>query len=397
MKKEVAKKRIEESFSIFRTELKYIFSDAGVILILFGAIIIYSTLYAFAYQPEVLRNIPVAVIDQSRTASSRHFTRLIDATPNIRVAYQPGSLEEARDLFYRREVEGIVYIPNDFEKNILTNTKAYFSVYADAGYFLMYKQVFIDVIGAMTAINAEIEMQRFLLAGIPYEQAKTISEPVRGTIRPLFNPYGGYGTFVMPAILVMIIQQTLLVGIGMIGGTWRERRLYRKLIPEGREYMSALPLVTGKALAYFSVSILTMLYVFGFHYKLFDYPMNARAIDLVAFLLPYLLSVIFLGITLASLFRRRENSLLVLLSTSIPLLMISGISVPKEAMPLWLYELGKVLPSSPGINGFIRMQTVGANLSEVAPELINLWILTGVYFLTACLGMRRLAHEEYGD
>lgn len=397
MNKESAKSRFRECLSVLRAELKYIFTDAGVILILFGAVVIYSTAYAFAYGNEVLRDVPVAVVDMSHTKSSREFDRMLDATPNIRVAYKPQSLAEAKDLFFKREVYGIVYIPKEFEKKILSGEKAYISVYADAGYFLMYKQVFMDIVAAMNEINFDIEMKRFQMAGVPAEQAVAISDPIRATSRSLFNPYGGYATFVMPAILVLILQQTLLIGIGMIGGTWREQGLYRKLVPAGREYMSALPIVLGKAFAYVGVSILTMLYIFGLHYKLFHYPMNAGAADIVAFLLPYLLSVVFLGITLASLFRRRENSLIILLFTSIPLLMVSGVSVPMEAMPAWLYELGKIVPSSSAINGFIRLQTMSGTLSDVTPELVNLWVLTGVYFLTACIGMRSLAHREFRE
>ncbi|MCD8186229.1 MAG: ABC transporter permease, partial [Rikenellaceae bacterium] len=178
------------------------------------------------------------------------------------------------------------------------------------------------------------------------------------------------------------------------GGTWRENHLYPNLPPPPRSKMSALPIVFGKAAAYFGLSILTIFYVFGFHYKAFGYPMRASFGELAGFFLPYLLAIIFLGITLASLFRKRENALLILLFTSIPLLMISGVSVPKEVMPGWLYEFGKIFPSSPGINGFIRLQTMGATLPDIRPELVNLWILAGIYFLTACLGMRGVAVRE---
>jgi len=394
MKKVTAKYRLQETWSVLKAELNYIFHDWGVMLILFGAILIYATAYAFAYKPEVLRNVPVAVVDQSRTTTSREMIRIMDATPNLDVSFRPSSLEEAKMLFLKRDVYGIIYIPNDFEKKIDTNEKAYFGVYADAGYFLLYKQVFMDAAAAMLEMNHRIEMQRFLLSGLPEEQARAVSEPVLTTPRYLFNPYGGYGTFVMPAILVLILQQTLLIGIGMVGGTWRERRLYRQLVPPDRSKMTALPIVLGKAGAYLGISLLTCGYVFGIHYKLFGYPMRASFFEVLGFVLPYILAVIFLGITLASLFRQRENSIITLLFTSIPLLMISGISVPREAMPVWLYEVGKIFPSSPGINGFVRLQTMGASLAEVRAELLNLWILVGVYFLTACIGMRGVARRE---
>lgn len=149
----------------------------------------------------------------------------------------------------------------------------------------------------------------------------------------MYNPYGGYATFIMPAILIVIIQQTLLIGIGMVGGTWRERGLYKTLIPRGEKRLSVIPIVLGKSTAYLSIYCATLLYVMGFHYKVFGYPSNGAAGDVVLFLIPYLLSCTFLGIALSSLFRRRENSLLLLLFTSIPFLMLSGASIPQESMP----------------------------------------------------------------
>ena len=192
----------------------------------------------------------------------------------------------------------------------------------------------------------------------------------------------------MPAILIVIIQQTLLIGIGMVGGTWRERGLYKTLIPRGEKRLSVIPIVLSKSTAYLSIYCVTLLYVMGFHYKVFGYPSNGAAGDVVLFLIPYLLSCTFLGIALSSLFRRRENSLLLLLFTSIPFLMLSGASIPQESMPQWLFQLGKIIPSSSGVDGFIRIRTMGATLSEVSVQFWTLWILSGLYFILACLGMR---------
>lgn len=384
---------IGEFVSVVRNELKAVFTDAGVILILLGAVVIYSTAYSYAYSTEVLREVPIAVVDDCRTPESREFIRSLDAGPNINVVYKPQSLEEAKAMFYKREVYGIVVIPGNFAKNLYTTEKAHISIYADASYFLIYKQVFYDVALAMMEKNTEIKVERYLANGIPYEQAAAISDPVRVTSSALFNPYLGYGTFVMPAILVLIIQQTLLIAIGMVGGTWRERGLYGRLVPAGREHLSVFPVILGKSAVYILTSLVTMVYLFGFQYKLFHLPQNGNTGDLAIFMLPYLLSVIFLGIALSTAFRRRETSIILLLFTSIPLLMLSGVSVPVEAMPGWLATLGKIVPSTSGINGFIRIQTMGATIKDVLSEYALLWVLAAAYFLLAYAGVRRLTRE----
>lgn len=382
--------KLKEFADVLRHEFRHIFHDAGVMLIVVGAILIYATAYSLAYRNEVLREVPVAVVDLSHTASSRQLVRSFDATPNLKVAYKPSSLEEAKELFFARKINGAIVIPSDYEKKLLRNERVNLAVYADASYFLMYRQVFFDVTGSVLHSNSDIEWRRFVSRGAQPEQAQALSNPLSLSVRNMYNPYGGYASFVMPAIILLIIQQTLLIGIGMVGGTWRERKLYKTLIPTGAERMSVIPLVLGKSAAYVSIYALTLLYVLGFHYKLFGYPMNGRPGDIVLFLLPYILSCTFMGIAFSSLFKYRENSLIFLLFTSIPFLMLSGVSLPEQAMPGWLFRFGKIIPSSSGVDGFVRIQTMGATLNEVSVQFRTLWILTGAYFVLACLGMRNV-------
>ena len=152
-----------------------------------------------------------------------------------------------------------------------------------------------------------VEFQRLIAKGANIPQATATTQPVIYQSHNLFNPYLGYGSFVMPAIIMVIIQQTMLIGIGMIGGTWSEFGLYKKLIPPGRRRMSTLPVVAGKAFVYASIYAVTLFYILGLHYKLFHFPTNGHTADIIAFLIPYLLSCIFLGIAVSTLFQRREH------------------------------------------------------------------------------------------
>ena len=201
----------------------------------------------------------------------------------------------------------------------------------------------------------------------------------------------------MPAIIIVIIQQTLLIGIGMIGGTWREFGLYRKLIPANCKRMYTVPIVIGKAMVYASIYAVTLLYIMTVHYKLFDYPSNGSTWTVIGFLIPYLLACIMMGIAISTLFRYREQSLLLLFWTSIPILLLSGASFPREAIPEWLYTFGQIFPSSSGVNGFIRIRTMGASLQEVMPELRLLWAQVFIYGGLACIGIHVLLTREKQD
>ena len=380
--------------SVVRNEFRTIFTDGGVMLVLIFALLIYATVYSLAYGSQVLRDVPIGVVDQSRTQASRTLIETFNAGPNTYVAYEPSDMEEARELFYDRKIYGVVYIPADYERNLLGGLQANVAIYCDASYFLMYRQVFQELVTTIGQTGAMVEFQRLIAKGANIPQAQAVTQPVIYQSHNLFNPYLGYGTFVMPAIIIVIIQQTMLIGIGMIGGTWREHGLYRKLRPAGRGRMSTLPIVMGRATVYAAIYAVTCAYVLGVHYRLFHFPMNGSAGAVAVIMTLYVAACIAMGIAVSTLFRYRENSLLLLLWTSIPVLMLSGVSFPKEGMPEWLFNLGKLLPSSHGVNGFIRIQTMGASLGEVFAEVKWLVILTIVYGGLACIGTHQVIRRE---
>ena len=380
--------------AVIRNEFRTIFTDKGVILILVFALLIYATVYSLAYGSQVLRNVPIGVVDECRTPTSRALINAFNAGPNTYVAYTPTSMEEARELFHARKIYGVVYIPSDYERCLYGGEQANVAIYCDASYFLMYRQVFQEVVTSIGHTGAMVEFQRLIAKGANIPQAQATTQPVIYQSHNLFNPYLGYGTFVMPAIIMVIIQQTMLIGIGMVGGTWREFGLYHKLCPPGRRRMSTLPIVAGRALVYALIYAVTCAYVLGVHYRLFHYPMNGDPWTVGLFMTVYMAACIAMGIAVSTLFRYRENSLLLLLWTSIPVLMLSGVSYPREGIPDWLYNLGQLLPSSHGVNGFIRIQTMGASTAEVFAEIKWLITLTVVYGGLACIGTHQVIRRE---
>lgn len=292
--------------SVVRNEFRTIFKDGGVMLILIFALIIYATAYSLAYGSQVLRNVPIGVVDECRTPTSRSLIDTFNAGPNTYVAYNPTSMEEAKELFYGRKIYGVVYIPSDYGEKLYGGEQANVAIYADASYFLMYRQVFQEVVTSIGKTGAMVEFQRLIAKGANIPQAQATTQPVIYQSHNLFNPYLGYGTFVMPAIIMVIIQQTMLIGIGMIGGTWREFGLYRKLCPAGRRRMSTLPIVLGRGLVYALIYAVTCTYILGLHYRLFHFPMNGATGVVMLFMAAYLAACIAMGIAVSTLFRYRE-------------------------------------------------------------------------------------------
>ena len=359
-------------------EFRLIFRDEGVLLILVFAPIIYATIYSLTYGTQVLQNIPIGVVDNDHTPTSRRLTNTLGAGENTYIAYEATDMQEAERLFFDRKIYGVVYIPNGYERGIVGGSRVVVPVYLDASYMLMYRQVFEDAAASIATMSATLEFQHLLAKGAQIPQAEAIVEPVKYASHTLFNPYLGYGSFVMPPVIILILQQTLLIGICMIGGTERERGL----IPKN----NVLRTIFSKTLCYFYIYTVLSFYLLNVHYRLFHYPMNGHATEIAIFISLYLLACISMSLALSVLFRCRETPLMVLLWCSIPLLMLSGVSFPTSALPEWLQWFANIFPSTHGVHGFIKLQTMGASLPEIALEITALSIMIIVYFALAYIG-----------
>lgn len=346
--------------------------DEGVVLIVVFALFIYSILYSLGYGGEVLNEVPIAVVGGNNGSISRTLVQRINASPKIRVAYEAGDIAEAKQLLLERKVWGVVAISPDLDSDILAERQGEVAILGDASYFLAYREVAEGAVAAIQAMNSEIIEGR----------TGAYNPPILFEQRNLFNAELGYGVFVMPAIILLIVQQTALIGIGMVSATRRERN-------EKYTTDSPVAITIGRTITYLVIYGLTLGFMLTIHYSLFDYPMRGSWWRCVAVIVPYLLSVILLAQWVGALFRRRESSVVWLLWLSIPFLLVSGISLPPQAFPQWLHLLGKVVPSSSAADAWIRVQTMGASLSDIAPELTLLGVLVVIYGTGAILANRR--------
>lgn len=368
-------------FFIWRNELRRVVHDQGVLIFFILVPLLYPMLYAFIYTEETVREVPAVVVDRSGTALSREFVRRVDATADVRVVARTGNMDEAKEMMRRAEVYGIICLPENFSREVHRQEQAHVSLYCDMSGLLYYKALLLACTEVSLEMNTELQVER--LGNSTSRQDKVATSPLQYEDVALFNPQNGFASFLLPAVLMLVIQQTLLLGVGMINGTARERATFHtQLIHAGRR--GTLRLVAGKAFCYFLVYVLVCLWTLVVVPRLFGLVQIPQAFDLLAFVIPYVLACIFFAMTCSLLICQRETCMPVFVFTSLPFLFVSGISWPGVAVPDFWRILSYLVPSTLGINGFVRINTQGALLEDVAFEYIVLWIQTGFYFLTAC-------------
>ena len=377
---------ISDLFYIWKQEFRTIFRDQGVLIFFILVPLAYPLIYGFIYTNEVVREVPAVVVDNSRSSLSREYLRKVDGTADIHIVAYCADMEEAKLMLRDRLAYGIIYIPADFSSNILSAKQTQVSLYCDMSGLLYYKSMLLANTAVSLDMNQDIKIKQ--VANTTNRQDEVTAYPIEYEDVAMFNPTNGFASFLIPAVLILLIQQTLLLGIGLSAGTAREQNRFKDLVPFNRHYRGTLRIVFGKGLSYFMVYAVISVYVLCVVPRIFSLIQIGQPATLALFMLPYLASCIFFAMTTSIAIRNRETSMLVFVFTSVPLLFISGISWPGSAIPAFWTYFSYLFPSTFGINGFVRINSMGATLSEVSMEYQALWLQTGFYFLTTCLVYR---------
>ena len=295
-------------------------------------------------------------------------------------------MEEAKEMLHRNEAYAIVYIPSSFDNKLSEGQQATINVYSDMSGFLYYKAIYSACVEVSLDMNSDIKAEH--LNGATDKQIKTFSYPIEYRYVPMFNTQSGFASFLIPAVLILIIQQTMVLGVGMLAGDERER------IKKGKNIFSSndskpLQIVLGRAGAYWGIYAIISAYLVCLIPLIFNLVHIWQWKTLLPFMSIYITACVFFSMTLSILSRDRESLILVFVFMSIPLLFMSGLSWPVQSMPLIWKTLSHLFPSTFGITGYIHISEMGAVTTDIHYELIALCVQSVVYFITTCILYRR--------
>lgn len=339
--------------------------DHGVLLIMGWAPLIYGFFYPWPYGTQVVTRVPVAVVDLDHSNLSRQITRYVQASPRIEVRLITGDEHAAQQALWAGQIEGFAVLPRDLKRSVLRGSPAVVTAQANGSYALINKAVLYGFSEAVGTVSAGIEIAKLEAAGQGELQAQASRSPINTQTVALFNPTEGYGSFAVPAVALLILQQTLLMGVGMLVGMWVET---------GQKCADAATWL-GRLLAFCTVGWANGLLYFGWIYWLQDYPRGGNPAGAMVLLACYIPAICTLGALLGVWFGNRERALQVLLFTALPVIFVSGFSWPSESLPPVLHSLRWLFPSTAGIQASLRLNQMGAPLSDVVGLLALLCLL----------------------
>lgn len=391
-------KQINNILQIFYEEFVDVFHDVGVLIFILFVPLCYPLLYSYVYTNEVVREVPTAVVDDCHSSLSREYTRKVDASPDVKVIYNCPNMSEAKDLLKKQKVYGVVHIPSTLDKDISRGDQSYIGVYCDMASMLYYKAIVLCTSKVSLEMNKDIKV-------IKYVKGKTDRDdevgrtPIKYVYCAMFNTQSGFAAFLIPPVLMLIIQQTLLLGIGMSMGRVRERN-GGYIFPLRSPYKNPVEIVVGKALFYLMIYLIMSVYMYTCVNNAFSLPHLGNYFTFLGFVTPYLADCICFSMVMSVFVYRREDCMLLFVFLSVPLLFLSGVSWPGSNIPPFWKYVSYVFPSTFGMNGYVRIANMGAEMNEVSLEYHAIWIQIGVYFTLACMLYRlqimRIKHRKGG-
>lgn len=366
-------------FEVYCREFKLVMHDVGIILFFMFLPLAYPIIYSLIYNPELVKDVDMVVVDHDRTPLSRELVRKMDACDQAHVIGYATDLNEARHAVNSHKAYAILEIPEGFERNNGRGEVSNAVMYCEMSLLLRYRGFLVAATNVMEDFSSEL-----MTAKID-EIAPLAETIVTGDLLPVHNVSmgnirNGFDSFIMPGVLILILHQCIVLAVGMAGGAQRESMRLTGYCSDNLA-PSILPTMIAQTLCYLTILIIPIIFMLHYVPLIFRFPMAGDTVEIFAFILPMVIGAFGVGFAFQSVVTERESVFVLWVATSLILLFLSGLIWPLYDMwPAWRW-LASICPSTWGVEGFVKMNANGASLSQVSGPYINMWILAVVWWI----------------
>ncbi|UPQ76170.1 ABC transporter permease [Chryseobacterium nepalense] len=382
---------MKDIFNIMKREVRNISGDSSLFLILLIAPVLYAFMYGSIYLNKGEEKVKLALIDDDGSAVSRLLTDQLNVTPIIEIV-PASNISEAQEKMYHGEVEGYFYIQKDLEKYILSQKQGNVNLVLNASRFLPSSDLLSTVTKVCLTVGAGVRKTYFNKQGMGEDESMKMTNPINMDYRPLYNSGMTYGSFLLPGLLAIILQQTLLIGVA--AGFTSERE--EKKLPELYKIsgFSISKLIFGKGILYLCIFMIFGTFFTIVNFSVFGVSVRGSFMDLALIAVIFIFSIIVLGMLIGSFFRSKLFAFQVLVFSSYPIFLITGYSMPYQSLPSAIQVMSDLIPTSPFLKIYISMVQAGGSLRDNIDSVIHLVILLLVLLILLILRLKYLIKSD---
>jgi len=351
--------------TLLALESKAVVKDKALMMTIILGVILYAFMYPLPYSKGSVTELKVAFIDKDNSVLSRKLSFMLDASPQIQIIKKYNNLDDIHTAIQQGSVMGLIIIEKDFYKKTLLNQTPQIYIGADASYFLIYSAIAQAAAQTVLTQSAELKVKKLLLHKESLSSASQHYSAFDIKTLNTFNQDNSYVNYVVPAVFILILQQTLLIGMGILGGGQNESRNKESYFL----HVSTTQLMLAKSIIFFTIFAVNSMFYLGFALEFYNIPHLANLSDVLILLSLFLVASIMLGILFGVLLDEREKATPFVLFSSLPLIFGAGFIWPIEALPQELYSILELFPSTQAIQAFLKLNQMGADFSLILPHI----------------------------
>ena len=364
--------------ALLRKEVIQMRRDRITFAMMLGIPLIQLVLFGFAINSDP-KHLPAALVAPTQDRYTRAIVSALELTGYYRFTHPAASATEAERLITRGEVSFVVTVPSDFGRRVERGDHPQILIEADA----TDPSVASGAISTLGTVAAEALLRE---RGAEAQAADSASSQLLVTVHKRYNPEGITQYNIVPGLLGVILQMTMVMMTSMALTREIERGTMENLLS-----MPATPLeiMLGKVLPYLGVGAVQVVVVLVAAKLIFAVPFVGALPLLLAGVFVFVASLVILGYLISTAARTQMQAMQLTFFFFLPSLLLSGFMFPYRGMPGWAQALGEIFPLTHFLRLIRAVMLKGADYAGIAQPMAALALFVAGYAALALLRFRR--------
>lgn len=362
-------------YKVLIREVKLIFTSPVYLFFSILAPVVSFFVLMGIFSSGVPRDLPIAMVDQDHTSLSRNISRMADATSIAGVDYQCTSLEQAHELMNKGDVEAIIVIPHNTERNVIRGEQSNIALYINNTNVVKGGMLQSGLHEALATTSGGVKLQMSMKKGATLHQAKAEVLPVRLDKHALFNPFVSYSYFLTVGILpVMLIVFTLLGALYALGVELKDGTGQELLEISGDSVVTA---ITAKLLPYLLLFMVDAMVMNLILFRYMGTPIHGSLTIILLSEFIMVVAYLLLAVFLLAVTANMRLSLSLAGAYTMMSLTFSGLTFPRFGMPIVAQLFSAIFPFTFWLEIFMGQTLRGeAPINAVYPLYIFMIFIT---------------------
>jgi len=355
--------KLRRLMAIIVKELRQLRRDRMTIALIIGIPVLQLVLFGYAINMDV-RNLPMAVADESQTAGSRALVQDLLATGVVAPVANARSPDDLMQLLRAGTISVGIHIPHDYERRRIEARESV--------------QILVD--GSDIVVQASARQ----LAMIPLEGQVTAKQLI--SVVTFYNPQRRSPVNIVPGLIGVILTLTMVLFTAVAIVRERERGNMELLITTP---VSSAELMIGKLLPYVVIGLVQTTVILALGVWLFDVPIRGSIWAVYAISLLLIAANLSMGLLISTRAQSQFQAMQMTFFVFLPSILLSGFMFPFAGMPLPAQWFAMLLPLTHFTNLIRGVMLRGASLHEMLPSVLALLAFTTVMMSVAILKFRK--------